>query len=75
MKHYPSLYGFTFKKVSSGAYLVTYQSDYDFKIGREWKAIINDMTLIDATKNNDNLKQKDVDVLRRAVKRGTRLIK
>ena len=65
---YP-LYGFTFRKVSSGAYQVTYESDYDRTIGRYWTARIEDMTIIDATRNTDEPKRKDVDCLRYLVKR------
>ena len=39
---YNSIYpleGFTFRKVSSGAYQVTYESDYDRKVGRYWTRI------------------------------------
>lgn len=64
------LRGFFFQKVSSGAYRVTYESDYDFKVGRFYKAIIEDMTLIDATKHAINVRKRDVDALRRAVKAG-----
>ena len=64
---YP-LKGFSFCKVSAGAYIVTYESDYDRKVGRYWKARIEDMTVIDATKNCDQPKRKDVYCLRRIVK-------
>lgn len=70
-KNYP-LEGFTFRKVSSGAYKVTYESDYDRKIGRYWTARIEDMTIIDATKNSENPKRCDVEQLRRMVKRNGR---
>lgn len=69
---YNSIYpleGFTFRKVSSGAYQVTYESDYDRKVGRYWTARIEDMTIIDATRNADTPKRKDVDRLRYLVKR------
>ena len=65
---YP-LEGFTFRKVSSGAYQVTYESQYDRKVGRYWTATINEMPLIDATRNADAPLRKDVDRLRRLVKR------
>lgn len=70
-KKYP-LEGFRFRLVSSGAYKVTYESDYDRKIGRYWSAIITDMTIIDATKNAENPKRKDVERLRYLVKRNGR---
>lgn len=65
---YP-LEGFTFRKVSSGAYQVTYESDYDRKVGRYWTARIEDMTVIDATRNCDEPMRKDVEHLRYLVKR------
>lgn len=65
---YP-LEGFTFRKVSSGAYQVTYESDYDRKVGRYWTACIEDMTIIDETRNADAPKRKDVEHLRYLVKR------
>lgn len=71
---YNSIYpleGFTFRKVSSGAYQVSFESDYDRKVGRYWTNRIEDMTIIDATKNCDQPRRKDVDLLRRIVKRGT----
>lgn len=69
-KNYP-LAGFTFRPAGFGAYLVTYESDYDRKMGRYWQNRIEDMTVIDATRNADEPKRKDVDTLRRMVKRGT----
>lgn len=63
------LEGFTFRLVSSGAYQVTYESDYDCRIGRYWTCRIEDMTIIDATKNAESPKRKDVEHLRRMVKR------
>ena len=65
---YP-LEGFTFRKVSSGAYQVTYESDYDRKVGRYWTARVEDMGIIDATKNADEPRRRDVEHLRRMVKR------
>lgn len=64
------LEGFHFYKVSSGAYLVHYQSDYDSRVGRHYEARIEDMTIIDATKNAQDVKKCDVDRLRRLVKAG-----
>lgn len=65
------LEGFTFRKVLSGAYIVTYESDYDRKVGRYWQNRIQDMTVIDATRNADEPKRRDVELLCRIVKRGT----
>lgn len=64
------LRGFSFRKVGSGAYEVMYESDYDFKVGRYYVNYITDMTIIDATKNAEYPKKKDVDWLRKLVKRG-----
>lgn len=68
-KHYP-LWGFRFEKVSSGAYRVHFASDYDKKVGRYWVTRIEDMTLIDATLHAEQPKRKDVEHLRRMVKKG-----
>lgn len=68
-KNYP-LQGFHFYPISSGAYLVHYQSDYDSRVGRHYEARIEDMTIIDATKNASVVKKADVDHLRRLVKAG-----
>ena len=65
-----SLQGFTFKKVSFGCYWVFYQSDYDLRIGRYYVNEINDMTIIDATKNCDEPLRKDIMRLKRLVKAG-----
>jgi hypothetical protein len=64
------LRGFYFYPVLSGAYLVHYQSDYDSRVGRHYEARIEDMTIIDATRNAQNVKKCDVDHLRRLVKAG-----
>ena len=74
MKEIYSLRGFEFHKVSSGQYRVTYESDYDFKVGRYYEAFINDMTIIDATKNCESPKACDIAMLKRIVKSG-KLIK
>ena len=68
-KNYP-LEGFFFRKVSSGAYQVDFYSHYDRKVMRYWTNRIEDMTIIDATKNAEYPKRKDVELLRRLVKRG-----
>lgn len=60
------LHNFSFIKVSSGCYKVTYTTD---SRGDYWIAYINDMTLIDATKNAEWAKVKDIEILRDAVKR------
>lgn len=60
------LHNFSFRLVSSGAYIVTYQTD---SRGDFWRARIEDMPLIDATKNADVAKVKDIRALYNAVKR------
>lgn len=62
------LSGFTFKFAGYGHYQVIYQTPIR---GDWWSAVISDMTLIDATKNSDNPKAKDIKALRAIVKRGT----
>lgn len=58
---------FTFTFAGYGHYKVIYTSPVT---GKEWKITINDMTLIDATKNADHLKRKDLDILKRVCKTG-----
>ena len=56
---------FTFLFVGHGHYKVTYQSP---KTGKKWTKTINDMSLIDATKNEEFPKRKDLEALKRALK-------
>lgn len=56
---------FTFKFVGYGHFNVTYQSPVT---GKTWSRIINDMSLIDATKNEEFPKRKDLEALKRALK-------
>lgn len=56
---------FKFLKVSSGAYRVQYET----KRGDYYVARIEDMTLIDATKNAEYAKCRDIQNLKNAVKR------
>lgn len=65
------LEGFTFQPVSPGAYIVNYASDNDRRLRRYWSSRIEDMTIIDATKNATSPKRKDVACLRSMVKSGT----
>lgn len=60
------LHNFSFRFASYGAYLVTYTTDTR---GDYWQARIEDMTLIDATKNADVARVKDIQALYNAVKR------
>ena len=56
---------FEFVFAGYGHYKVTYQSP---KTGRKWEKTINDMPLIDVTKNEWSPKRKDLEILRRRVK-------
>ena len=56
---------FTFLFAGYGHYKVTYQSP---KTGKKWTKTINDMMLIDATKNEEYPKRKDFEILRRLIK-------
>lgn len=70
---YNSLYpleGFDFRKVGSGAYEVTFESDFDRKRCRCHRQIIRDMTIIDAVLHCRTPKAKDIQHLRRLVKEG-----
>ena len=52
---------FTFLPAGHGQYHVTYQSP---RTGIKWTTLITDMELIDATKNSENPKIKDLEKLR-----------
>ena len=56
---------FTFKLISSGAYRVFYHT----KRGDYWIARVEDMTLIDETKNEEWARRRDIIALRDVVKR------
>ena len=56
---------FTFVPSGYGHYKVTYTSP---TTGKQWTKITNDMPLIDATKNADEPKRKDLDELKRLLK-------
>ena len=56
---------FNFKMQGYGAYLVEYTSP---KTGKTWSKRITDMQVIDATKNSDEPKIKDIKELIRIVK-------
>ena len=56
---------FTFMPSGYGHYKVTYTSP---TTGKQWTKITNDMPLIDATKNADEPKQKDLNELKRYLK-------
>lgn len=60
-----SISDFDFKCVGYGHYKVTYTSP---KTNKSWSRTINDMTLIDSTKNADEPLVKDLNILKRTVK-------
>ena len=62
-----SLCDFDFISRGYGCYKVTYTSP---ATRRQWSAITNDMPLIDATKNCDEPKQKDLECLKKICKNG-----
>lgn len=52
---------FNFHVSGYGCYRVTYTSP---STGKQWSTAVNDMPLIDATKNSDKPRQKDLDALK-----------
>lgn len=62
-----SIYDFQFVRTGYGRYSVAYQSPVTLKI---WVNETNDMTLIDATKNEEEPKVKDLERLKRLCKEG-----
>lgn len=56
-----SISDFEFRVAGYGHYRVTYTSHVT---GKQWSTVINDMTLIDATKNADEPKQKNLEALK-----------
>ena len=56
---------FEFHFVGYGHYKVTYTSP---KTNKSWSKTINDMMLIDSTKNTDEPLVKDLNILKRKVK-------
>lgn len=67
MKTSISISDFTFKVAGHGHYTVTYTSPVT---GKSWVSTINDMPLIDDTKNADASKKKDLERLKSRVKNG-----
>jgi len=65
MKNKISISDFTFNRQGYGHYKVTYTSPVT---GRSWTATTNDMPLIDATKNADEPKKADLNLLKRVCK-------
>ena len=64
-----SLSDFRFKPSGYGHYTVTYTSPVT---GKSWTATTNNMPLIDLTKNADEPKRKDLEMLRKLVKNAIR---
>ena len=69
MAHKTNISDFYFEFAGSGHYRVTYESP---STGRRWRALITDMTVIDATKNREQPKRKDLNELKTLVKWGDR---
>lgn len=67
MKTKISISDFTFLSSGYGAYKVIYRSPVTLK---SWAARITNIQLIDDTKNAESPKKKDLEALRRIVKRG-----
>jgi len=60
---------FTFTQTGYGRYDVHFTSNK----GRVYGCSVTDMTIIDATKNSDNPKRKDLEALKRKCKQGQRI--
>lgn len=60
-----SIYDFKFEFIGYGHYRVTYTSP---KTGKQWSKTTTNMPLIDATKNAEEPKRKDLDELKRMCK-------
>jgi hypothetical protein len=71
MKNYISITDFRFMPSGYGHYKVTYISPVTHK---QYTAIINNMPLIDATKNADSPKIKDLNALRAYCKQTTNIL-
>lgn len=56
---------FYFQISGYGHYKVTYTSP---ATGKQWSTVVSDMTMIDATKNADEPKRKDLEALKRLCK-------
>lgn len=66
MKNQIKITDFDFQFAGYGHYKVTYTSPVT---GKAWKNTITDMTLIDATKNEDQPKKKDLISLKKSLKK------
>lgn len=67
MKKKTTISDFRFETAGYGCYKVTYTSPVTWK---QWTAETNDMPLIDATKNADEPKRRDLETLKRICKNG-----
>lgn len=67
MRRKTNINDFRFELAGYRLYRVIYVSP---ATGGQWSTMINDMTLIDATKNADEPKQKDLENLKRLCKNG-----
>lgn len=65
MKTVISINDFDFQMSGYGHYRVTYTSP---ATGKQWSTTVNDMSLIDATKNAEEPKRKDLEGLKRTCK-------
>lgn len=65
MKTKTQLSDFNFIQSCYGRYKVTYTSPVTMK---QWSTIVSDMTIIDATKNADEPKRKDLERLKQICK-------
>jgi hypothetical protein len=63
-----SIFDFSFKPSGHGHYEVTYTSP---NTGQSWKCITSNMPLIDATKNADSPRRKDLNLLKSLCKKPT----
>lgn len=66
MKSNININDFKFEFAGYGHYKVTYTSP---KTGKKWSATINDMSIIDATKNAGYPKKQDLEYLKKIVKK------
>lgn len=67
MRKKTTISDFRFETAGYGHYKVTYTSPVTWK---QWTAKTNDMPLIDATKNADEPKRRDLEILKRICKNG-----
>ena len=65
MRKKVSIRDFRFEFAGYGHYKVTYTSPTTYK---QWTALVNEMTLIDTTKNAEEPKRKDLEMLKRMCK-------